>query len=292
MTRHWQPADLATTTDGFDAAARVGRFHLAFNRHGDITRIGEQFVSYPFHFTRPFRLDSDIPELLTAYQQSSSGGLYRDDRLYNRLVVTAGAAAHVTTQAGSVVHACHGMPARQTTRIDVEAGGYLAYTPDPAILFPGAALDARIELRLDADAIVLLHDAFAWHDPAAANGAFDRLCNDVTMHDRNGRLLLRDRFAVTGAQLGATFSTGRDWRVVSNSLLLGPAARLPSRDVLREALAHDDMLVGISALPNDAGWCVRGIATSAVASRRAGNAAFVASVEAAFDGRTPAPRRK
>jgi urease accessory protein len=292
MTRHWQPAGLTTTTDGFDAAARVGRFHLAFNRHGDITQIGEQFVSYPFHFTRPFRLDADIPELLTAYQQSSSGGLYRDDRLDNRFVVTAGAAAHVTTQAASVVYACNGMPARQTTNIDVQAGGYLAYTPDPAILFPGAALNARIDLRLGPDAVVLLHDAFAWHDPAAANGAFDRLCNDVIVRDRDGRLLVRDRFAVTGEQSAASFATSRDWRVVSNSLLLGPAARLPSRELLRAVLARDDILVGISALPNDAGWSVRCVATGAVAARQASNAAFVTSVQAAFDGRTPNPRRK
>ena len=140
--------------------------------------------------------------------------------------------------------------------------------------------------------MVLLYDAFAWHDPASANGTFDRLCNDVAVHDRTGHLLLRDRFEVTGAQLRTTLAMGKDWRVVSNALLLGPASRLPSREVLREALAHDDVLIGISVLPNDAGLCVRGIATSAVASRRAANAAFVASVEAAFHGRTPAPRRK
>ena len=61
------------------------RFDLSFGRHGERTIIERQYVSYPFHLTRPFALDPDIPALTTVYQQSSSGGVYRSDRLTSQI---------------------------------------------------------------------------------------------------------------------------------------------------------------------------------------------------------------
>lgn len=292
MTSHWLPPRPGEA--GPSSVARgvpAGRFELAFLRHGARTAIGRQFVSYPFHLTRPFALDAAIPSLLTVYQQSSSGGLYRAERLACRYDVGRAAAAHVTTQAATVVHDCHGQPARQTVEVALEEEAFLALTPDPLVLFPGASCVSRLEAKLARGAVLLLADAFALHDPQGAARPFDRLTSDVVVRDAGGRLLLRDCFRVAGEALASSASPIGGWRVVSSFLLLGEPARLPAREEL-VGLAGDDWAVaGVSALPNGAGWGVRCLAADAVAARRVAELLFTACVLAAF-GSVPARRRK
>jgi urease accessory protein len=292
MTSHWQPprpgeASVPAATTGVPA----GRFELAFLRHGGRTAIGRQFVSYPFHLTRPFALDSAIPSLLTVYQQSSSGGLYRAERLACRYDIGARAAAHVATQAATVVHDCHGQPARQTVEIALEEDAFLALTPDPLVLFPGASCVNRLAAKMAPGAVLLLADAFALHDPLGAARPFDRLASEVVVRDAAGRLLLRDCFRVTGEALVGPSSPVGGWRVVSSFLLLGDPARLPVREDLAAPAPDGRAVVGVSALPNGAGWGVRCLAADAVAARRIAELLFSISVRAAF-GSAPAPRRK
>lgn len=286
MNTHWPRSDTARPL----AAAAAGRLELEFLRHGEATRLGRQFVSYPFHITRPFRLDAAIPSLSTVYLQSSSGGLYRAEDLSCRLAVGTGAAAHVTTQAATVVHDCHGKPSRQQVHIAVEPGGFLAYTPDPLVLFPGAACHASLEATLAPGAILLLADAFARHDPQATGRPFDRLRSDVAVRDAQGTLLMRDRFDIAGAALqGAKAGTG-GWAVVSSFFLLGDLPRLPGRDVLAGAAAAGS-IVGVTALPGYIGWGIRCLAQDAVAARAVADHLFTACVQAAL-GASPAKRRK
>jgi len=289
MTHHWRPEPVLGNIAA--DSARHGRFDLEFRRDGDRSFIGQQFVSYPFHFTRPFALDPQIPMLLTAYQQSSSGGLYRADRLTSQLELRQGAAAHVTTQAATVVHDCQGLPARQTVTIAAAAGSFLAYTPDPLILFPGAALVSELSVQLGEGAVVLLQDAFAAHDPAGLERPFDILASDIAVTDTLGKTLVLDRFGLTGAALVGDGSPVGRWRVVTSFMLLGPQDRLPDRQRLDPVGQVVGAIVGISSLPNFAGWCVRCLAENAIAARAVSDRIFNACVIAAF-GNAPAPRRK
>lgn len=292
MTSHWQP--MRPREEGaLSAVAGVpsGRFELAFLRHGDRTAIGRQFVSYPFHFTRPFSLDAAIPSLLTVYQQSSSGGLYRAEQLACRYEVGRGAAAHVTTQAATIVHHCHGLPANQTVDVTLDDEAFLALTPDPLVLFPGASFVSRIEARLAPNAVLLIADAFNLHDPLGAARPFDRLASDIVVRDPGGRLLVRDSFQLAGDTLAGPASPIGSWRVISSFLLLGASARLPARLELAALATDGQAVLGISALPNDAGWGVRCLAADAIAARRVAEMLFACCVRAAL-GSTPAPRRK
>ena len=290
MTRHW-PSRAAPPAPAARAPEDSrGLFELDFLRHGERTTLARQFVSYPFHLTRPFRLDPAIPSLLTLYQQSSSGGLYRGERLSCRFGVGAGAAVHVTTQAATIVHDCQGRPARQSTTIAAESGAFLAYAPDPLVLFPGAAFESGVEARLAGDAVVFLCDAFATHDPRAEGRRFDRLGADILIRDLGGRLLARDCFQLAGAALGGRASPMGSWSVAANYLLLGPPARLPAERALRDSPVPDAIL-GVSALPNAAGWGVRCLARDAVAARAVSDWLFSHCCQAAF-GQAPMPRRK
>ncbi|WP_395446157.1 urease accessory protein UreD (plasmid) [Aminobacter sp. UC22_36] len=292
MTSHWpQPRHHEVLAQSRQAGARCGRFELTFSRHGGRTHLGRQFVSYPFHMTRPFALDAAIPALLTVYQQSSSGGLYRDDRLGSRYELGTGAAAHVTTQAATVVHDCHGQPAQQATEIALEEGAFLALTPDPLVLFPGASCSSTIQARLAPGAVLFLSDAFTCHDPEGRLRPFDWVGADVVIRDAAGRLLVRDNLEVTGAQLAGPTSPIGHWRVVSSFMLLGDPARLPIAEALVALNNTTSAIVGVTALANGAGWGIRCLAADAVTARGIAESLFGLAVLAAF-GKPPMPRRK
>ena len=85
-------------------AGRKAEVLLVAERAGGRTVLRRQHVGYPFHVTRAFQLDRMRPDLATLYLQSASGGLYAADRLSLDLVVGAGSALNLTTQASTVVH--------------------------------------------------------------------------------------------------------------------------------------------------------------------------------------------
>jgi urease accessory protein len=297
MTSHWPQVRTPSTLHPAVSGGMAGRFELSLQRHGDQTRIGRQFISYPFHLTRPFAFDLAIPSLTTIYQQSSSGGLYRAEQLTSRFDLGERTAAHVTTQAATVVHHCHGEPARLSTDIRLQEGAFLALTPDPLVLFPGASCASSIEAELAPGSVLLLADAFACHDPLAnldttgQQRLFDRLDSDVMLRDRSGRLLARDSFAITGAALATSASPIGCWRVVSSYMLAGDPARLPRRESLDELCGMERLVAGVTELPNRAGWGIRCLSADAIAARTFAERLFALSVEAAF-GALPAPRRK
>ncbi|HZF35124.1 MAG TPA: urease accessory protein UreD, partial [Candidatus Angelobacter sp.] len=71
---------------------------------GGRTYVRRQHVSYPYHVCRALTFAGDPPGMATLYLQSCAGGIYRDDRLRERIVAEEGAAAHLTTQASTIVH--------------------------------------------------------------------------------------------------------------------------------------------------------------------------------------------
>jgi len=208
-----------------------------------------------------------------------------------RYEIGAEAAAHVTTQAATVVHDCYGEAADQTIEISVGQNALLALTPDPLVLFPGASFLGRIEARLAERAVLLLGDAFAVHDPAGCARPFDLVRSDVTVTSATGQVLVRDSYSVAGSSLIGPASPIGHWRVVSTYLLLGHPLRLPSREEL--GAVNDGMaaVVGVSALPNLAGWGVRCLAANAVAARGIADRIFSIFVSAGLGG-NPTPRRK
>jgi urease accessory protein len=273
-------------------AKAAGRFDLTFARVGDRTKIIRQYVSYPFHLTRPFTLDPDIPALTTVYQQSASGGLYRADGLTSRIELMEASAAHLTTQAATVVHDCRGEPARQSTEIVIGGASFLALTPDPIVLFPGAALQTQTIVKLAQGATAFLSDAFACHDPGATGRPFDQyMCDTRILAAIDGRMLVRDRIAISGKELHGQGAPMADWRICANYLLLGAPERLPLRERLVDAAVDQEATGGIAALPNNAGWGVRVLSPTAVANRRVAEALFTLAVNAAL-GADPVARRK
>lgn len=274
-----------------ETATRQVAAELIFHRGGGRTAIGLQRMPYPFHVTRAFHLDPTRPDLATLYLQSASGGVYRGDRLALSIYAGEGAAAHVTTQAATIVHDTRGRAASMTTRIEVARGGFLAYTPDPMVLFPGAAIDATSETVLHDRARVITAEGFACHDLDGRGQPFDSCGLNTIVRDREGRALMRDRGTIRGRDFQGDASPAGPYRAVGNLLVLGEGSQGLDAAAFERRLGALGCLAGLSPAPDGIGVSARILAPDGGALARGLAVGFACAFEA-LTGFAPAPRRK
>jgi urease accessory protein len=258
---------------------------------GGKTVLRRQHVGYPFHITRPFQLDRNKPELATLYLQSTSGGLYAADRLALDLAVGAGAALNLTTQASTVVHDGRGDGSIMRQSLIVEDGAFCAFISDPYVLFPGADLRIETTITVATDAVVILADGFAAHDPHRRGGTFARFSTDTTIRGQDGKLVMADRGGIGGNELSAGCGALGGMAAAGSVIMIAPPDRLA--DVAEIEAAADDCgcLAGVSAAPNGAGLAMRLLAPDGGALIRGIEAAFHIASRSAL-GVELAPRRK
>jgi urease accessory protein len=287
--------DGATRLGPIDVAETRGRLEIAFARDpSGRTYVRRQYAGYPYHLCRPLAFAGDPAGMATIYLQSCAGGIFRDDRLREHIVAEEGAAAHVTTQASTIVHSMDRGDARQQVLIEAAAGSFVEVLPDPFILFPQSRFASGLRIRAHERATVVAADSFICHDPAGIGAMFDRFQGDLRVEDPQGRLLTLDRFRTAGAVVadrrpgitGAFAAQGGLFviqRQVAASALVA---------ALRDATADTaHVYAGASELPNRCGAWLRVMAADGVALRAAMTAAWQA-VRQTLTGQTPAPRRK
>ena len=264
---------------------------LCFSHGGGRTVLARQRLPYPFHATRTFYLDQSRPDLATLYLQSAAGGLYRGDRLALSITAEPHSAAHVTTQAATIVHRTHGLAVEQATRLDIGECAFLAFTPDPLVLFPGAEISCTTEITLAAGGCAILTDGISHHDPEGLGRVFERYSNAVIVRDAAGRILLNDRGSITGEAMFGPSSPLGPYRATGTVFVLGRGADLCDVELLEKQLAACGCVAGFSKLPNNAGVGSRVLAANGGALARGLEAAFAVAFEALF-GAPPARRRK
>ena len=255
--------------------------------------IARQRVGYPFHITRPFHFNEVPAGVLTLYLQSVSGGIYQGEDLVMTCAAGAASAAHVTTQAATIVHRMPQSPARQTVALEAADGALLEYLPDPLIMFPGARLTSVLEIEAAADATVIASESFAHHDPGGEDRRFDSFAAEMRIRDEGGRLLALERYDVEGERLAAGRGHLARWPAQGSFVVVHRGhAREAILAALRAALTpSDEFYGGASALPNEAGVGVRLLAQDGATLRRGLEAAWRA-VRLTLYGAPPAPRRK
>jgi urease accessory protein len=275
--------------------ARLSEMELVFAAAPDgVTHLARQFAAYPFHVCRPFRYEGDPAGMATVYVQSASGGIYEDERLETRIVAGENAAAHVTTQASTIVHEMRSGRARQKIVLRAAAGSFLEYLSDPLILFPDANLDSELELVVEPGACAIVGDGFLAHDPKAKARMFGRLQSDVRVVAPSGRVLACDRIAIDGPAFRAAMGSADREFATHGSLLMvaSPEQARCALDAVRPVLAESpDIYGGASLLPQDAGLWIRMVARDGAAQRRTMIAAW-SVLRLSLVGRMPAMRRK
>ncbi len=228
----------------------MSQFDLAFAPGADgRTGLSRRRLSYPWAMTQPFHMDAVPAGMATVVPQSAAGGLFAGDRLSQQVEVAAGAAAHVTTQGATVVHAGRGgRHAENAWHLSVADDGWLEVLNDPLVLFADA--DLRHQVMIDAEGTCVYADGVGWHPEPA----FRRYAAEIEMR-RGGRLLAIERLDIGAAdvireQAASTTPIGGLGLMlflnVDTERLAGP---------LRDAAA--DAWAGIGTLPNDAGLAVR-----------------------------------
>lgn len=277
--------------DTLETVGRRAEARLVFARGGGATVLTRQHVPYPFHVTRVFRLHPEAPDLASLYLQSASGGLYRSDHLTLSIEARPGARAFVTTQAGTVVHRGGPLPTRQDTRVRIGSEAFLAYTPDPLILFPGAHVSVATEVEAEPGARAVLTESVACHDPAGGGLPFDRLTMSLRLTDPAARTLVRERSAIDGPAFADAASPLGSHRAYGTMLLLGPADLLPAPRLLQTEADAVGCLAGASPLPNGAGLGLRLLASDG-GRLSAGLDALARLAFRALSGCAPARRRK
>lgn len=264
---------------------------LRFAVGGGRTVLAHQYVPYPLHVTRLFHLDPQRPDLATLYLQSASGGLYSGDRLRLAIEVAPNAAAHVTTQASTIVHDVRDRPAMQITRLTVASGGFCALTPEPLVLFPGADVVSEVDVQLADDACVILAEGFACHDPSCMNRPFKRVALATVVRDADGRVRISDRGAIAGTAFRGEASPAGPFAAAGTLFVLGRGSDRYHGAVLEDRLAAAGCLAGVTRAPHDLGYVTRILAPDGGALGRALGVAFTLAFETLV-GSPPARRRK
>jgi len=278
-----------TAKDKLGTLHRGGAAEIRFDRSPDgKSYISAQRVGYPFHITRPFYLQGDPPGMPSLYLQSVSGGIYEDDRLDLNVAAGAGALAHVTTQAATIVHQMEDAHAVQQMEITAADDSLLEYMPDPLVLFPYADLVSCVRVVCAPSATVMVSDAYLSHDPQGADRRFSRLRAELRIERPGGSLLSLDRFDISGEQFvgDGAFRAHGSFACVTPHAIRELIKQL--HPVLDQAV---DCYAGVSELPAGAGLWVRVLARDSHALRVAITSTW-AKLRSSMFGSTPQARPK
>lgn len=266
--------------------SRPVRAELEFQDFGGRTHLMRQHTPHPFHITRPFRRPNDPQGMATLYLQSSSGGLYGGDDLGLRVRVAERAAAHVTTQAGTIVHDARGNGAtQQSVTMEVEAGGWLEYLPDPTILMAGSALENSLCVRFAEGARLLMADAQLCHDPAGQGHPFAHLDSRLSLSGPEGPRLI-DQFSVNGADWLARTGGAR-----CSGMIIAAGAPDAGREMAQALTDMPGIYAGLSEFADRDLSVLRFLADDGVSMTSALNASWIAA-RLALTGVKPHARRK
>ncbi|MGB3293427.1 MAG: urease accessory protein UreD [Phormidesmis sp.] len=260
MTVSWADAPVQTTPQlSLRVACAQGEKAASF--------IAAQYATYPFRLSGNLRLDLGDPQRVYAYVMNASPGILAGDNL--RLAVEVGdrASLYLTDQSATKVHSrpANGATARLTYSIQVGAGAYLEYVPEPVILFAAAALTQQMQITLHPQGRLVLSEIVV--PGRLAKGEFyqfEQFQSRLQVQTSEGKRCFTDNFRLFGQTnrfQHHLFVT--KWPVMGNFVIIAPGVAL---DDLSQALQScpisiDELQVGDSPLPGCHGLLVRAIAT-------------------------------
>ena len=133
-----------------------GRAELELERRAGRTRLTHSRTRPPLQVQQALYPDGALPDMAFVFLANPTGGLLDGDRQEISVAVHSGAKAHITTQSAAKIYAMpRGGQAEQRIALDVAAGGYLEYLPDPLIPYRDAALNQTISINLEPGAALL-----------------------------------------------------------------------------------------------------------------------------------------
>lgn len=239
---------------------KVGVLDLAFERQGGRTELTRHYQKSPLQIMRPLYFDEGRPDLPYVLVMCTGGGVLQGDRYRFDLSCGAGASVHVTTQAATKLYRMEQDYATQLTSIEVGAGGYLEYLPDPVIPFAGSRFYQATRLTVGPGATVIFAETMlAGRLARGERHAYTAYCSDLDVHTADGDLLFADQIRLVPDQAPVTGPAAFGDHGVMSTLFVITSAVDPRElaDALHTAVAGSGIAGGASTLPNGAGAWVR-----------------------------------
>jgi len=181
------------------------------------------------------------------YPLHPPGGVVGGDRLDVRLDIADGAHALVTTPGATKFYRSAGALAHQDQRLAVAQGGVLEWLPQPAILFPGARVRSRTDIRLHDDARFIGWEVLALGRPVIAERFSSGRLDAALRVSRAGRPLLDDRLRLHHPQ-DLDRPSGLRSRSVSGTFIATGAQEADLSLALAICDDASDTLTGVSLL--------------------------------------------
>ncbi len=177
-------ANRASGRIALDAAAVGGR-----TRRTRVHEAGSLRVRFP----------NVTAEALEAVIVNTGGGMTGGDRFAIEIALGEGARLTAGTAAAEKIYRSIGPDAEMTVRLDVAAGGRLAWLPQETILFDGAQLKRRIDIDLAQGASLVMAEAVVFGRAAMGEAMNHGVFADRWRLRREGRLIFADNARLDGA---------------------------------------------------------------------------------------------
>jgi urease accessory protein len=225
------------TTDIFAANRATGHIGLVVAAQDERTRrthvheAGSLRVRFP----------NVTADALEAVIVNTGGGMTGGDRFAVEIAVGEGANLVAGTTAAEKIYRSTGADAEMTVRLEVAAGGRLAWLPQETILFDRARLSRHIDIDLAGTASLVMAEAVVFGRAAMGEAVQDGFFADRWRLRRGGRLVYADsaRFddAIAG-KLGQRAVTAGGIAIAT--VLVAPGAD----DTLAAVRTRDEQFVG------------------------------------------------
>ena len=255
------------------APGKVGVLELSLVRSGGTTRVVRQYQQAPLHVYRPIHLDQHLPGMAFVFVQQFGDGYVDGDRCRIDVDCGPGSAVHVTTQAATNVYRSERNFATQLANLRAGPGAVLEYLPDAVVPFRGARFLQRTSLTVDMDATAILGEVLLPGRVARRElHAYELYCGETEARRPDGSLLFGDVIRLCPSEGGGPRSLalfgGRD--VLATLYVVTRRRRADELvELLREASSGEDVLAGVSELPNDCGVSARFLGPTSKAVRAA-----------------------
>lgn len=247
------------------------------NRNGR-TRLTHIRTRPPLLVQQALYPDAGMPHLALVMLSNPTGGIFQGDQHRIAVAVEPGAAAHVTGQGATRIHAMPHGRARQDVVLKVASGGYLEYLPDPVIPYRDSHFEQRLTLEVAAGGTLVYWDIICPGRIAMGESfRYRRLSSRLEVVDAGDRMSFREAFTLDPtrnmplAGFGLPDGQVRPRGCTLGSMLLiadGPEME-PLLAGLQELVSTiPDVAVGATRLPNRVGLGVRalGVDTATVRS--------------------------
>jgi urease accessory protein len=179
----------------FVANRAFGRLTLSAKVSAGATRRGRVHEEGPLRVRCPGRPADELEAMIV----NTSGGMAGGDRFELDVTVEPGARLLVTTAAAEKIYRALEAETTVTAKLQVGAGGELAWLPQETILFDRARLRRSVEIDLAADARLIFAEAVVFGRSGMGEIILDGLLLDRRHVRRDGRLLHAETLRLEGA---------------------------------------------------------------------------------------------